>query len=380
MIRDKKRADGVRYQVYGQRKGKKAYVGTFDSRREAEAAERRHLVTQEQIAAGELPPEVDDRRTLKDATDAWLEALEASKSRSHRVYSEFLKYQILPSLANVPIAKINDARVRRWRDDLATKYAPTSINSALGCLSSAFAYFVEQKWIAVNPCHGVKTADVPDRTYNWIKTRPELERLLLTCPDDLRDMIAIAVGTAMRIGELLALQWDDIDIGGRLITIQRGGPGRLPKNGKIRHVPILDSVLPILQQRALRRAGSVLVFPGKGGKHRTQTPVTCAYKAALRRAQMDTTLRWHDLRHTAASWWVLGGGDIFRLSKLMGHRDVKITQQTYAHLAPDAWQQDYGRLAFHVPSEPAKLYEFKRGENGKMLGKASITVDARAAG
>ena len=95
---------------------------------------------------------------------------------------------------------------------------------------------------------------------------------------------------------------------------------------------------------------------------------------------MDTKLRWHDLRHTAASWWVLGGGDIFRLSKLMGHSNVKITQQTYAHLAPEAWQQDYARLAFHVPSEPAKVYEIMRGENGKVAGRRAITVDARAAG
>ena len=380
MIRRIEREGGSRFQVYGQRNGKKAYVGTFDSKREAEAAERRHLVTQEQIAAGELPPEVDTNRTIKQGTELWLEALEAGKSRSHRVYGEFLRYQILPELGDVPIAKLTDARVRRWRDDLSTRYAPTSINSALGCLSSAFAYFVEQKWIGVNPCHGVKQADVPDRAYNWIKTRPELERLLLASSDDLRDMIAISIGTAMRIGELLSLQWDDIDLAGRLITIQRGGPGRLPKNGKIRHVPILDSVLPVLQQRALRRAGSVLVFPGKGGKHRAQTPVTCAYKAALRRAQMDTTLRWHDLRHTAASWWVLGGGDIFRLSKLMGHRDVKITQKTYAHLAPEAWQQDYGRLAFHVPSSPAKVCEFVRDDRGKLAGTRSVVIDARAAG
>jgi hypothetical protein len=47
----------------------------------------------------------------------------------------------------------------------------------------------------------------------------------------------------------------------------------------------------------------------------------------------------------------MGGGDIFRLSKLLGHSDVKITRDTYAHLAPEAWQQDYGRVGFRMPSE-----------------------------
>ncbi|MCX5741464.1 MAG: site-specific integrase, partial [Proteobacteria bacterium] len=382
MIRKVERADGARYQVYAQKDGRKVYVGSYASKREAQSADEDHRVTQRKIAAGELPPELDTKRTLKDATDAWFAALKASGSRSLEPYGEFLKYQILPTLGTVPIAALTKKHIVRWRDDLATKgnrkgggYAPTSINSALGCLSSAFSYFVSQEWLTVNPCFGVEQAQVPLRSFNWIKTRPELERLLLTCADDLRDMIAVSVGTAVRIDELLHLQWDDVDLDNRLLTIQRGRKGP-PKNGRIRHVPIVNSMMPVFQRRALQRAGHALVFPGTDGKVRAPPNVTSAYKAALRRAGLDTRLRWHDLRHTAASWWVLGGGDIFRLSRLMGHANVKITQQTYAHLAPEAWQQDYGRLAFHVPSETAKIYEFHR-KNGKMCGKTSIPIDAR---
>jgi integrase len=76
---------------------------------------------------------------------------------------------------------------------------------------------------------------------------------------------------------------------------------------------------------------------------------------------------------------VLGGGDIFRLSRLLGHASVKITQQTYAHLAPEAWQQDYHRLAFHVPSAPAKLYEFRRDEHGKLAGRTVVAPSNLAA-
>ncbi|HEV7559643.1 MAG TPA: tyrosine-type recombinase/integrase, partial [Kofleriaceae bacterium] len=130
--------------------------------------------------------------------------------------------------------------------------------------------------------------------------------------------------------------------------------------------------------------GDVLVFPGRKGKVRTKTPVQCAFKKALVRADLDKSLSWHDLRHTCASWWVLNDGDIFRLSKLLGHKTVLVTQKTYAHLAPEAWHQDYGRLAFHVPSEPARIYEVLRDENGKMIGKRAIGAvrerDEREAG
>jgi integrase len=363
--------DCGRWQAYGRRGGKKVYIGTFDSEREARSAERRHIVTQEQIAAGELPPDVDFKRTLKQAAEDWLDSLEASKSRSHGTYGEFMRYQILPRVGSASIARFTKAQVMGWRDDVATDYAPTTVNSALACLSSAFSYFVDRGWLAANPCRGVSRIEVHERSYNWIKTRGELERLLGVCTDELRDMIAFAVATGVRIDEQLHLEWTDIDLERRLITVQRGEQGTV-KGGRLRHVPILDAVLDMLKARALKRGGAVLVFPGKAGKVRDKPAVRRALRAALGRAGMDTKLRWHDLRHTCASWWVLAAGDIFRLSKLLGHASVTITEQWYAHLAPEAWQQDYARLAFHVPTEPAKIYEFKRDENGKLAGRRVI--------
>lgn len=74
------------------------------------------------------------------------------------------------------------------------------------------------------------------------------------------------------------------------------------------------------------------------------------FKQAAKRAGLPDALRFHDLRHTFASHWVLDGGDIFRLSKILGHANVTITQKVYAHLAPEAWEQDYHRVSFVVPT------------------------------
>ena len=292
-------------------------------------------------------------------------------SRSHRAYSEFARYQIIPGLGSTPIAALRKPHIMRWQTDLLAKYSSSTINSALGALSSAFAWFVDQEWVTANPCNGVAVLEIKGQTYNWIKTRGELERLLSVCPDELRDMVAVAVGTGLRLDEQLHLQWDDVDLEARMITVWRGRQGTT-KSGKLRTVPILDSVLPVLRQRALRRAGNVLVWPGRKGKVRTKTPVQCAFKSALKRAGLDVTLSWHDMRHTCASWWVMGGGDLFRLSKLLGHGDVRVTQKTYAHLTPDVWTQDYARLAFRCPSEPAKVYELVRNADGTLEGKRAI--------
>jgi integrase len=159
------------------------------------------------------------------------------------------------------------------------------------------------------------------------------------------------VCTGLRLDELLHLHWSDVDLERRLITVYRGRQGTV-KSGKQRHVPILDTLLPFMRELALKRGGAVLVFPGRAGKPRTKPGVWLPFKQAAKRANMPK-LRVHDLRHTFASHWVLDGGDIFRLSKILGHSSVVITQRVYAHLIPEAWEQDYRRVSFTLPESGA---------------------------
>jgi integrase len=343
--------NGQRFTVYSQRRGERVYVGTFDSEREAVSAERRFLVTQEQIASGELPPEHDAKRTLSMAVKEWLKSLKANGSRSHGQYDERMNAYILPKLRDVPIVGMRKSHVMKWRDDMATEYAANTVNGSLTCLSSAFTYFVDQDWIPSNPVHGVAQLEIKDGSvYEWIRTREEITKLLGECPKGIRELVAVAVLTGMRLDELVHLRWADVDIERRLIAVHRGRHGTT-KSGKARYIPILDALLPFLRSLALNRDGATLVFPGRKGKVRTKPGIRFPFKQAAARAGLSKKLRFHDLRHTFASHWVLEGGDIFRLSKILGHSSVTVTQNVYAHLAPEAWEQDYHRLAFTLPSE-----------------------------
>lgn len=131
--------------------------------------------------------------------------------------------------------------------------------------------------------------------------------------------------------------------------MQRGKHGTT-KSSKLRRVPIVDSILPLLRELALKRDGAALVFPGKGGKPRTKVGVRVPFKQATVRAGLSPKMRFHDLRHTFATHWVANGGDIFRLSKALGHSSVVQTEKTYAHLSPDAFEEDFDRVSFVVPS------------------------------
>jgi integrase len=351
--------NGTAWQVYGRRDKKKVYVGTYDSEREAKIAERRFIVTQEQIVAGELPAEMDLDRTVKQATDAWLASLKASGSRSHSNYAERVRMYILPILGPVPIASLRKAHVMKWRDDQATRFAAATVNGNLTCLSSAFSYFVDQEWVEINPCHGVSRIEQKDAAiYTWIRSREEITKLLIECPKGIREIVTLAVGTGMRLDELTHLRWADIDLDRRLIAVHRGRHGTT-KSGKARYIPILDALMPFLRHLSLNRNGADLVFPGENGKPRSKPGVRFPFKQAAKRAGLSERLRFHDLRHTFASHWVLDGGDIFRLSKILGHSNVMITQKVYAHLAPEAWEQDYHRVSFVVP-EVGTVYAFTK--------------------
>lgn len=362
MIKKVTRADGDVHQVYGYRAGKKHYLGTFETERQAKDHEEEFRVNTRRIERGELAADHDERRVLGPSLTLWLAMLKSTGSRSRVAYGEFVQSMVEPHLGKHLITSVTQKTVTDWRTSLVGKFAVSSINAAITCLSSACRWFIEQRWLKDNPCRGVKRLPRPAHQYLWIRTRAEFERMLGFLGPEFADMAAVAVGTMMRVDEMLHLHWDDIDLENRLITVQRGRKGP-PKNGKVRHVPILDSVLPVFKARALRRGGAQLVFPGalrrdgKAGVRSTQ-PLHHAFKRALAKAGIDTRTRWHDLRHTGASWWVMSGGDIFRLSKLLGHSDVKITRDTYAHLAPEAWQQDFHRVSFNMPSEGKilKLY------------------------
>lgn len=209
-----------------------------------------------------------------------------------------------------------------------------------------------------------------------------MTRLLAHCTGDLRDIVAVALAGGLRLDEILHLQWADVDLPRRRLTVSRGRNGTV-KSGKVRHVPILDAILPMLRERALQRGGDLLVFPGRRSAipgvpapARSKPGVQGAYKLAVKRAGLDPALRFHDLRHTFASHWMMDGGCIFKLAKVLGHSSVAITERTYAHLSPAAFDGDYGRVAFTVPT--AAVYTFTHNASGKLSDRVFSTTDEDA--
>jgi integrase len=146
---------------------------------------------------------------------------------------------------------------------------------------------------------------------------------------DMKTLVVVAVHTGMREGEILNLKWADVDFQSSRISVHQG------KGGYARTVP-MNRVAAEALDRLPRRIDSPYVFCHAEHGKRTGKPfhwIKIGWESLLKEAGI-TNLRFHDLRHTAASWLVMAGVNLQRVQQILGHKSYQTTLR-YAHLAPD---------------------------------------------
>jgi len=184
--------------------------------------------------------------------------------------------------------------------------------------------YKRNKFFGKNP---VSESGIP--YVNDIKERiltPDEERKLLeVSPKHLRDTIQIALNTGMRRGEILGLQWDWIDFDENYIYL----PQTHTKTQKSRKIPMNEIVRKIFLERKLLSGGSEFVFPSEESKTGHLEWLKRSFSTACKNAKIEN-LRFHDLRHTAATRLVESGIPLHAVAKLLGHSTVRVTER-YSH-------------------------------------------------
>jgi integrase len=142
----------------------------------------------------------------------------------------------------------------------------------------------------------------------------------------------------MRKGEILSLRWDQVNWEKRHILLTD------TKNSEPRRVPIDKMLLHELAEQRQRVNKSELVFPSfdRDGNVVSLKDVKGAFGRVLKDASI-TNFRFHDLRHTFASHYMMSGGNLYTLAKILGHKDIKMTQR-YADLSPDFMDRERERM------------------------------------
>ncbi len=255
------------------------------------------------------------------------------KKASQRSYVGYVKRLRAFFGDGTSLADITPRLIVEYKNHLfAEKLAPASVNRHLATLKKAFNLAVrEWEWCQRNPVLSVSMERENNGRDRWLTVEEE-GRLLAACGPWLRDLVQFALGTGMRMGEILSLSWRGVDL------IRRTAMVFQSKNGERRTIPVNQTVLHILKERGtLRSLRTDVVFPSK-----THTPLEGghlrrAFRVALKKAKIED-FRFHDLRHTFATRLVQAGVELYKVQRLLGHKSPMMTQR-YAHHYPESLRE-----------------------------------------
>jgi integrase len=233
--------------------------------------------------------------------------------------------------AHLPVTAKDITRksVQDFISSRAESVAPGTIQKETTALKHALKLAVEWELLHENVAQGLKLPRVPEGRTRYL-TPLELKAALAAAPQWMRAPMALAAFTAMRRGELLALRWLDVDLPNRRVYL------RETKNGSLRVVVLNELALQVLASLP-QKAAAGAVFEGVDPQQLTVYTRRIFAKLGIRDAS------FHSLRHTAASWLVMEGVDLYAVGQLLGHKTPRMTQR-YAHLSPHYMAGAVGKL------------------------------------
>jgi integrase len=246
-----------------------------------------------------------------------------------------LRVHLVPALGQKQLDAIRNEDVQRLKSTLSTK-APQTVNNVLTVLNMVLKKAVEWEVLDHVPC-SVKLLRVPKGSTAFFDF-DEYERLVATAKtaDPMIYLIVLLGGEAgLRCGEMLALEWRDIDLAKRQLCVQRtdwNGEVTVPKGGRLRYVPLTLRLTAALRDHRHLRHPRVLC--GVDGHPLTRQQVVYRARRAARRAQL-TKEGVHILRHTFCSHLAMRGAPVRAIQELAGHQELSTTQR-YMHLSPAA--------------------------------------------
>jgi integrase len=236
---------------------------------------------------------------------------------------------LLEEIESHHVAKYQNRRKKELDDKFDKKgidiekrnYA--TINREIACLRHIFNIAIEEKKITANPVQGHLITKFHEQNRNRILDKDEIYKLLSVCDRYIYTIVCIALNTGMRLGEILTLHWSRIDLDDRKIFIP------YTKTGKERYVPINTFLWSLFMQ--LEKNNDYL-FLNKSNK--PIKSIKTAFNNCLKKAGI-LGFRFHDLRHTSASYMSMEGVDETTIAEILGHAKSTITSR-YSH---SSWER-----------------------------------------
>ena len=285
--------------------------------------------------------------TFKQVADEWLEVKKKEiKQSSYSNYRYSINRYLMPEFEKYTLKALEKYVFTEFIDDLNQDYAPKTVRDILTKLKSILYYAQDEYDVKINIKKIISPK--PDAEPIVILSKKEKTRLEKVCLQEntLNSLgIIVCLNTGVRIGEICALRWKNIDLDKREIrvrdTLQRiydekTGKTKIiietPKSKKsIRDIPLSDKLYVILAQLKKKYKDEDFFLTGDSKKFIEPRNYQYTFKALITMSKIKKSYKFHILRHTMASACIEVGMDIKALSEILGHASVEITLNIYVH-------------------------------------------------
>jgi len=342
----------------GGKRSRKSFYGK--TQREAR---QKLVVAQRDLQRGIAP--TDDRLTTGKFLDGWLEDVVRAtvRPRTYVSYEQTVRLHLRPTLGRTVLSKLRPQQVQALLNaKLASGLSPRSVGIIHAVLRTALNQAVQWDTVPRNVATLVQPPRAPRAEIHPLS--PEQARSFLDAVrgDRLEALYSVGLALGLRQGEILGLRWSDVDLEAGTIRVAQALQrvnGRLefvePKSQTSRRtIPLPATVARALRAHRSRQledrlaAGarwhdSDLVFTTALGTPLDSRNVTRRFQAALERAGLPR-LRFHDLRHTAASLMLAQGVPARVVMETLGHSQISLTLNTYSHVVPALQREAADRM------------------------------------
>jgi integrase len=312
----------------------------------------------------------EDGRTLGTCTqtvaqflERWLAdvASQRAKPSTLKTYSTRVHCYLIPHLGRIQLSRLTTQHVQDMVGKMQAKsqpkpLSPRTIRYTVEVLSYALNYAVRAELIPRNVSKKVTLPRVqkPDRNVLSFEQARHFLSVVDADPTayDRAALYHLAITLGMRQGELLGLEWSDIDFSQRTLTIKDD----LKTDAAHRTLPLSENLIRVLRQRqhyqmeqqlaATRWHRSDLIFTSQNGKAIYHNTLLNQFRRLLKKAELPV-MTFHELRHTAATLMARAGIPVGEVQRILGHKNIQTTLETYTHYAA----QDLARAVDSVTNQ-----------------------------
>ena len=301
-------------------------------------------------------PLSSDRQTFAKFANRWLDdvARVTVKAKTFLFYESILRLHIMPAIGTRPLSRVAPQDLQAlYTRKLEQGLSPQTVGHIHRVTHRVLQDAVRWGLVARNVCDAVKPPRAPRREMSALTPEEARKLLASAAGDPLEALYALALTTGMRQGEILSLKWSDFDADTGRLTVQRtvlyiSGQGSIegePKSDRGRRNILLTplAVAALRAHRALQAEERIravawedndLIFCNAVGRHiRASNLLRRSFRPLLARAGLPA-IRFHDLRHTAATLLLLQGVHVKVVSEMLGHSSVSLTLDVYSHVLP----------------------------------------------